>query len=83
MKGNGHIMASVTISCQNKDLENTLQEISSKEAWNPPEDALSYNTFTFKIAHVDESKSTFFGKISASHVGDHAKADIMAEFEKV
>lgn len=59
-----------------------LKEICSKEAWNPPKDALDCSTLVYEIAHVDESKSTFFGKISASHVGDHAKADIMADFDK-
>lgn len=61
---------------------NAIKEISSKEAWNPPEDALDCPSLVYEIAHVDESKSTFFGKISASHVGDHAEADIIADFEK-
>lgn len=61
---------------------NAIKEISSKEAWNPPEDALDCPTLVYEIAHVDELKSTFFGKISVSHVGDHAEADIIADFEK-
>lgn len=59
-----------------------VKEISSRKVWNPPEDALDRPTLVYEIAHVDESRSTFFGKIRASHVGDHVEAYIMADFEK-
>jgi len=61
----------------------SFQTISSKDAWNSPENSTDFARCYFEISHVDKTKQAFFCGIKASHVKDTAETDVVAFYEEV
>lgn len=59
-----------------------LQTIKSKDAWNSPENSTDFPYCVFEIAHIDETKQTFFCGVQASHLSDTAETELVEFFEQ-
>lgn len=60
-----------------------FQTIKSKDAWNSPENSTDFPSCIFEIAHVKETKQSFFCGITVSHLNDTADTEVVAFFEQV
>ncbi|KAJ7382364.1 Netrin receptor unc5c [Desmophyllum pertusum] len=59
-----------------------VQTITSRDAWNSPENATDFPRCDFEIRHVDQTKEQFFCGITVSHETDSANTEVVALFEQ-
>ncbi|XP_022785393.1 uncharacterized protein LOC111325770 [Stylophora pistillata] len=61
---------------------NNVKAISTRDAWNSPENSANFPLCVFDVSHVDRTKQQFFCEITVTHDHDSANTEMVAFFEQ-